>query len=101
MDADSTAEATAKTRKLSERRLHAFAFKVLLLIPISVAFAASRNVPAFNAAAFFCGWYSSFAGLAAAVQRHRLNAAYLTAWDEMAAFMGLAAIARLIGSIVG
>ena len=95
------AKAAAKTGGPSRQRLQSFAFKILLLIPVSVAFAAQRHVPLFGASAFFCSWYSMFAGLAAVVQRHKLTAEYFTAWDEMAAFLGLAAAVRLVGLVVG
>lgn len=100
-DSDLTAKAADKIGGASRRRLQSFAFKVLLLIPVSVVFAVQRHVPVFAAAVFFCGWYSMFAGFAAVVQRHKLSAEYLTAWDEMAAFWGLAAAVRLAGLIVG
>lgn len=100
-DSDSTAKAADKISGASRRRLQSFALKVLLLIPISAAFATQGHMPIFGAWAFFCGWYSMFAGLAAVVQRHKLTAEYLTSWDEMAAFLGLAAAARLAGLIVG
>jgi hypothetical protein len=101
-DSDSTSKAAAgKIDRASRRRLQSFAFKVLLLIPTSVAFAAQGHMPIFGASAFFCGWYSMFAGLAAVVQRHKLTAKYLTSWDEMAAFLGLAAAVRLAGLIAG
>jgi hypothetical protein len=82
-------------------RLRSFAFKVLLVIPVSVAFAAQRHAPMLGAVAYFCNWYGAFSGFAAVVQHHKLGAAVLTAWDEMVAFLGLALAARLLVSLVG
>ena len=87
--------------RASQLRLQSFAFKILLIVPISMAFAAQRQVPLLGAAAYFCVWYSVFSGLAALVQRHKWSAGCLTAWDEMAAFLGLALAARFLGSLVG
>jgi hypothetical protein len=42
-----------------------------------------------------------FAGFAAVGERHKWTAQYLTSWDEMAAFLGLAAAVRLAGLIAG
>src|ERR1700722_13077526 len=97
-------QATGSAGKLdraSRLRLQVFAFKVLLVIPISVAFAAQRHLTVLGAVAYFCGWYSLFAGLAASVQRQKCGAASLTAWDEMVVFLGLALAARFLGSLAG
>lgn len=85
----------------SRLRLQSFAFKLLLVIPVSIAFAAQRNYPILGALAYFCFWYSLFSGLAAAAQRHKINADFLTAWDELAAFLGLAVAARFLDAAVG
>ena len=80
-------------------RLRFFALKVLVLIPISVAFAVSRNYPVAETAGFFCAWNAIFAGLAALFQGQRYNALSLTAWDEMAAFVAIACLMRAVQAI--
>jgi hypothetical protein len=40
-----------------------------------------------------------FAGMAVLLQRHKLNAAFLTAWDQMAGFFGFAALMRLFDAV--
>jgi hypothetical protein len=85
----------------SRLRLQSFAFKLLLVIPVSIAFAAERNYPILGALAYFCSWYSLFCGLAAIAQRQNVNAGFLTAWDELAAFLGVAVAARFLGAVIG
>jgi hypothetical protein len=82
-------------------RIRIFILKLSIVILVSVVFGASRGYPPLRAIAFFCGWQSVFAGVAAVVQRHRLDADFVSAWDEMAAFLGVAELVRLIGEIVG
>jgi hypothetical protein len=86
--------------RASRLRLRAFVFKLLLMIPISVAFAAQGHTRVLAAICYFCFWYGAFSGVAAMAQRHRISAIFLTAWDEMAAFLGIAVIARLLDSLV-
>jgi len=86
--------------RASRLRLRIFAFKLLLVVPVSVALASQRNYPLLGTVSFFCFWHSVFAGMAALLQRHKLNAAFLTAWDEMAAFLGLAVLMRLIDAVI-
>jgi hypothetical protein len=81
-------------------RLRIFAFKVLVIIPISIAFAVNRKYPLFGTAALFCAWNSIFSGVAALFRRDRCNAASLTAWDETAAFLGLATLMHLLQIII-
>jgi len=81
-------------------RLRTFAFKVLVIIPVSVALAVNRNYPLIGTVVLFCLWNSIFSGLAALFQRHRCNAASLTAWDETAAFLGLATLMHLVQAII-
>jgi hypothetical protein len=80
----------------SRRRIRIFTVKLLIVILIAIAFALPTGHPPFRAIAFFSGRQSLFAGATAVFQRHRLNAGFLTAWDEMAAFLGVAEVARLI-----
>jgi hypothetical protein len=86
--------------QVSGLRLRIFAFKVLIIIPVSVALAANRQYPMLGTVAFFCTWNSIFSALAALLQRHRHNAASLTAWDETAAFLGLATLTHLLQAIL-
>jgi hypothetical protein len=71
----------------SRRRLLIFGIKLLIVIVVAAVFALPRDYSPFRAIAFFCGWQSAFAGAAALFHRHRLDAGFLTAWDEMAAFL--------------
>jgi hypothetical protein len=80
----------------SRLRLQIFFFKLLLLIPVSVFLASHRGLPLLATITFFFGWNSIFASLAALVQRQRCGAAFLTAWDEAAAFLALALLARVL-----
>jgi len=79
-------------------RIRVFIVKLSIVIPVAVAFGATRGYPPLRAIAFFCGWQSVFAAAAALVQRHRLDADFLSAWDEMAAFLAVAELARLIAA---
>jgi hypothetical protein len=84
----------------SRLRLRIFTFKLLVLIPMSAALALQRGYPVLNAVCFFCFWNSIFAGLAALFQQQKYNAKFLTAWDEMAAFLALALLTRLADGII-
>jgi len=89
-----------KISHASRLRLQSFALKLLLVILFSVAFAAQRHDPLLGAFAYFCFWCALFSALAALAQRHKLSATSLSAWDEMAAFLGIALIARFTASLV-
>jgi hypothetical protein len=79
-------------------RIRIFIIKLSIVIMVAVVFGASRGYPPLGAIAFFCGWQSVFAAAAALFQRHRLDADFVSAWDEMAAFLGVAELARLIAA---
>jgi hypothetical protein len=83
----------------SRRRIRIFTVKLLVVIPVAIAFAIPRGYSPFKVLAFFCGWQSLFAGAAALFQRQQLDSSRLTGWDEMAAFMGIAELARLVAAI--
>jgi hypothetical protein len=83
----------------SRQRLRIFAFKLLLVIPFSVILARHRDFSLPATLWFFFCWHAAFSGLAGLLQRHRPGAATLTAWDEVAAFIGLAALARLADAV--
>ena len=85
----------------SRLRLRGFGFKLLLVAPISVLFAAAHHIPPLQAAGFFCLWYAMFAAFVAMAQQHKFRAAGITAWDEAAAFVALGAMARFLGSLGG
>jgi hypothetical protein len=76
------------------------AFKLLILVLFSIALASHRDYPLPGTVSFFCFWQSAFAGMAALLQRHKLIAASLTAWDEMAAFSGLAVLTHLVKAVI-
>jgi hypothetical protein len=82
-------------------RLRIFGFKLAIIVPVSVALALHHNYPLLATISFLCFWHSVFAGIAASVQSHRQNAAFLTAWDEMAAFLGLAVLMRIVDRVIG
>ena len=86
---------------VSRRRLEIFAFKLLMLGPIAIAFANHQHLSIIAAAGYFCSWYVLFSFIAALIQRHKLNATVLTAWDEAAGFLGIALAARLMGALAG
>ena|ERR1700722_18565533 len=101
MDGHRRANSAKKLDATSKLRIRAFAFKILLVIPVAVVFALQHQVTVFRALGYFCFWFSLFSGVAALVQRHKSDAASLTAWDEMAAFLGLALVASFLGALAG
>jgi hypothetical protein len=84
----------------SQRRLRIFTFKVLIIIPVSVALAAHHGYDLFGILSFFFLWYSFFSGTAALFQRQSCGAPYLTAWDEMAAFLAILVLVRLLATVM-
>jgi hypothetical protein len=85
----------------SRLRLRVFAFKLFLIIPISIVFAARHHGPVLGALAYFFFWYGLFSGFFAIIRQEKVNPAALTAWDEMAAFIGLAFAARFAAALTG
>jgi len=83
----------------SRLRLQIFTFKLLILVLFSVALASQHDYPLLGTMSFLCFWQSAFAGLAALLQRHKLSAAFLTAWDEMAAFLALTVLMHLVDAV--
>ena len=82
--------------RISRLRLQIFGFKLLLPLPVLVAFTSQRNLPLLGALSSFSFWNGVCAGSAAALQHHSLNAAFLTGWDEMTMFFGLSVLIRLV-----
>ena len=80
----------------SRLRLRIFAFKLLLVILFSVAIATQRGIPLLQLVAFLCFCHAIFSGMAALFQRQTYRAAFLTAWDETAAFLAIALLAHLL-----
>jgi hypothetical protein len=85
----------------SRWRLKTFALRLAVVVLFAAAFAIQRHYPMLRTLAVFCGCQSLFAGVTAAIQRHRIDSATLTAWDEMAAFFGAIELARLIAAVAG
>ena len=85
---------------VSRQQLRVFAFKLLIIIPVSVALAVRRGYPVLETISFFCFWYAVFSGAIALFQRQQPGAAWLTAWDEAAAFVGIGILARLLAAIM-
>jgi hypothetical protein len=83
----------------SRLRLRGFAFKLFLIVPVSVVFAAQHHGPVLGALAYFCFWYSLFSGFFAIIRQEKVDPAVLTSWDEMAAFIGLAFAARFAAAL--
>ena len=84
----------------SRLRIRIFAFKLLIIIPVSVALATHLGHPLLGTLSFFCFWHSFFAGAAAWFRDQRHGAAMLTAWDEMAAFLAIGIALRVVGAIM-
>jgi hypothetical protein len=86
---------------ISRLRLQLFAFKLLIVVPFSAVFASHRSYPLLATMSFFFFWNGVFAAVPALFQAQKVNAAFLTAWDEMAAFFGLAALMSIFNAIIG
>jgi hypothetical protein len=59
----------------SRLRLHGFAFKFLLIVPVLVAFAAQHHGPVLDALAYFSLWYGVFSGFFAIIRQEKVNPA--------------------------
>jgi len=81
----------------SALRLRLFTFKLLAVAAFTMALSMPRGYPALPMLSVFCLWQSIFAALTAAFWRQKLAARSLTAWDETAAFIAIALLARLVG----
>jgi hypothetical protein len=84
----------------SRLRLRIFSFKLRVLVPVSVVLAVGQGYPVLNTVCFFCLWNCIFAGLAALFRQRKYRAEFLTAWDEMAAFLALALLTRFVDGII-
>jgi hypothetical protein len=85
----------------SRLRLRGFAFKLFLIVPVSIVFAARHQGPVLGAIAYFCLWYGLFSGFFAIIRQEKIDPTVLTAWDEMAAFIALAFAARFAAALAG
>ena len=85
--------------KTSRLRLRIFALKVVTIISVSTALAVHDGYSIIGIVMVCCAWNSIFSGLAALLQRHRYDAPSLTAWDEMAAFLGVTTLLHLLRAI--
>jgi hypothetical protein len=85
---------------ISRLRLQLFAFKLLIVVPFSAVFASHRSYPLLATMSFFFFWNGVFAAVPALFQHQKVNAAFLTAWDEMAAFFGLAALMSTLNAMI-
>jgi hypothetical protein len=88
--------ATSLQRLDSESRLRIriFILKLLVLGWAAAIMAGLRGYPALVLCSIFCLWQGIFAVLAGVFRRDKLGAFYLTAWDESAAFIAIALLAR-------
>ena len=84
----------------SRLRIRIFAFKLLIIIPVSVALATHLGHPLLGTLSFFCFSHSFFAGAAAWFRGQKHGAGMLTAWDEMAAFLAIGIALRVVGAIM-
>jgi hypothetical protein len=75
-------------------RLRIFTFKLLVVVTVALALAVPRGYPVLGMVWVFCLWQGVFAALAGAFGRQKFAALSLTAWDESAAFIALALMAR-------
>jgi hypothetical protein len=68
---------------------------LLVLGWAAAVLAALRGYPGLGLVSAFCLWQGIFAAGAAVFRHDKLGAFYLTAWDESAAFIAIALLARL------
>jgi hypothetical protein len=57
----------------SRLRLRSFAFKLLLIIPVSIVFAAQHQGPVLGALTYFCFWFGLFSGFFAIIRQEKFN----------------------------
>jgi hypothetical protein len=82
----------------SRQRIPIFTLKLLVLGWAAAILAALRGYPGLPLVSAFCLWQAIFAAIAALFHRDKLDAVYLTAWDESAAFIAIALLARFVGA---
>jgi hypothetical protein len=81
----------------SRLRIRIFTLKLLVVVTVAVALPLPRGYPLFTMVSVFALWQGIFAALAALFRRHKPGALSLTAWDEAAAFIAIALLARFVG----
>jgi hypothetical protein len=79
----------------SSLRIRIFTFKLTVVVTVAMALAVPRGYPIMAAIWAFALWQGIFAALAAAFRRQEFGARSLTEWDEAAAFIAIALLARL------
>jgi hypothetical protein len=87
----------ASTRRL----VRVFAVKLTITGSFAVMLCTVNGYPLLRSLALLCGWQGLFAASIALVQRQNLQSSALTGWDESAAFLGIAALVRLVGTASG
>jgi len=86
---------------VSRQRLRIFLVKLAAMILFAAMFAVFRGRSPLGMLAVFCGWQALLSAVTALLQGRRLNAGRHSAWDEMAAFVGISALARFARLFVG
>jgi hypothetical protein len=79
----------------SALRIRIFTWKLMVVVGVAMALAVPRGYPILAMIWVFALWQGVFTALAAAFRRQRFCALFLTAWDEAAAFIAIALLARL------
>ena len=85
----------------SRRRVRFFVVKLTITGFFAITLCTVNGYPLFNSLAFLCGWQSLFVASIALIQRQSPQSGALTGWDESAAFLVVASLVRLIGTVVG
>ena len=82
----------------SRQRLRLMAFKVFVVVPASMTLSTRQGFPFVSTLAFFCFWFAMFAGIAGLARREWLPTDRFTAFDEMAVFLAMALLMRLVAA---
>lgn len=82
----------------SRQRLGGLAFKVLVVIPLSTLLWMRQGLPVVPTIAFFCFWFGVFAGVAGLIRHQWRVYDGFTAFDEMAVFLAMSLLIRLVAA---
>ena len=85
----------------SRRRFRFFAVKLAATGFFAIMLCTVNGYPLLGSLTCLCAWQSLFVASIALVQRQSPQSGALTGWDESAAFLGIATLVRLVGTIVG